>query len=87
MGIVDDFVDKHIKMHSEPSFMIPRMCFMKNALAIIDTTHNTYMVEEVIDEVVHGTFVKYIGNGSVKPYEFLNSATAYWAKFLAMCNI
>ena len=74
-------------MHSEPSFMIPRMCFMKNALAIIDTTHNTYMVEEVIDEVVHGTFVKYIGNGSVKPYEFLNSATAYWAKFLAMCNI
>ena len=56
---------------------IPKMCFMKNALAIANMTHKTYMVEEVIDEVVHGMFVKYIGNGSMKLYEFLNDATAY----------
>ena len=62
--------------------MILRIHFIKNALAIIDTTYDTYMVE-VIDEAVHGAFVKYIGNGSVKPYEFLDGPTAYWAKFLA----
>ena len=63
--------------------MIPRMCFVKNALAIVNTTHNTYMVEEVIDEAVHGTFVKYIRNGSVKPYEFFNSPAAYQTESLA----
>jgi hypothetical protein len=81
MGIIYDFVNKHIKTHSEPSFMIPKMCFMKNALAIIDMTHETYMVEEVIDEAVHGTFMKYIGSGSVKPYESLDGAAAYRAEF------
>ena len=80
MGIVYNFVYKHIQTHGQPSFMIPRMCFVKNALAIDDTTHNMYMVEEVIDEAVHGTFVKYIGNGSEKLYEFLNGPTAYWAE-------
>ena len=83
MGMVYDFVNKHIQTHSQPSFMIPRMHFVKNALATINTTHNMYMVEEVINEAVHGTFVKYIGNGSVKPYKFLNGPTAYWAEFLA----
>lgn len=81
MGI--DFVDKYIQTHGHSSFMILRMHFIKNALAIVDTTHNTYMVKEVIDEAVHGAFVKYIGNGSVKPYEFLDSPAAYWAEFLA----
>ena len=57
--------------------------FIKNALAIVDTTHNTYMVKEVIDEAVHGALVKYIGNGSVKPYEFLDGPAVYWAEFLA----
>ncbi|KAF8228483.1 hypothetical protein L208DRAFT_1291147, partial [Tricholoma matsutake] len=81
MGIVHNFVDKHVKMHGPPSFIILKMCFMKNALAIVDTTHETYMVEEVIDEVVDGMFVKYIGNGSVKPYDFLSGT--HQAGFLA----
>ena len=42
-----------------------------------------YMVKEAINEAVHGTFVKYIGNGSVKPFEFLDGPAAYWAEFLA----
>ena len=84
MGMVYDFVDKHIQMHGQPSsFTILRMRFVKNALAIVNTTHTTYMVEEVIDEAVHGTFVKYIGNGSVKPYKFLDGPAAYQAEFLA----
>jgi hypothetical protein len=46
-------------------------------LLSIDTTHKTYMVEEVIDEVVDGMFVKYIRNGSVKPYDFFSGTTAH----------
>ena len=40
------------------------------------------MVEEVIDEAVPGTFVKYIENGSMTPFEFFDDATAYQAEFL-----
>jgi hypothetical protein len=82
MGIVYSFVDKHITMHGEPPFLIPEMRFVKNALAIADTTHEVYMIEEVIDEAARGTFVKYIGNGSVNPFEFLDDAAAYQAEFL-----
>ena len=82
MGIVYDFVDKHISMHGKPSFVIPRMCFMKSGLAIVDSICDTYMVEEVIDEAIDGMFVKYIGNGSVKPYDFLDKAATYRAEFL-----
>ncbi|KAF8233750.1 hypothetical protein L208DRAFT_1090810, partial [Tricholoma matsutake] len=56
MGIIYDFVDKHVKMHGPPSFIIPKMHFVKNALAMVDMTHETYMVEEVIDEAVDGMF-------------------------------
>ena len=59
------------------------MCFVKNALAIINMTHKMYMVEEVIDEAVDGVFMKYIRNGSVKLFEFIDEATAYQAEFLA----
>lgn len=41
------------------------------------------MVEEVIDEAVDGAFVKYIGNGSVKPLDFLSGTAAYLAQFLS----
>jgi hypothetical protein len=83
MGIVYDFINKYTKIHGEPSFMIPEMRFVKSALAIVDTTHETYMIEEVIDEAVDGEFVKYIGNGSVKPLYFLSGTAAYRAEFLA----
>ena len=79
MGLVYDFINKYTKIHGEPSFMIPEMRFVKSALAIVETTHETYMVEEIID----GAFMKYIGNGSVKPLDFLGETAAYRAKFLA----
>jgi hypothetical protein len=34
MEIVYDFVNKHVKVHGLPSFIILRMHVMKNALAI-----------------------------------------------------
>jgi hypothetical protein len=41
MGIVYDFIDKYIELHGKPSFAILKMCFVKNALAIMNTTHET----------------------------------------------
>ena len=83
MGIVYDYIDNFTNLHGEPSFDIPKMRFVKSALAVADTTHATYMVEEVIDEAVDGAFVKYIGNGSVKPLDFLSGTAAYLAQFLS----
>ena len=82
MGIAYDFVDKCIGMHGKPSFVIPRMHFVKSGLAIVDLICDTYMVEEVIDEAIDGMFVKYIGNGSDKPYDCLDEAATYQAEFL-----
>lgn len=82
MGIVYDFINKHIKAHGKPNFLILKMCFVKNALVIVDATHEVYMVEEVIDEVVDGRFVKYIGNGSAKPFDFLSDTAVHQANFL-----
>jgi hypothetical protein len=83
MGMVYEFINKYIEIHGGPPFIIPKMRFVKSALAISDTTRETYMIEEVIDEVADGMFVKYIGNGSVKPFDFLSGSTLHHAKFLA----
>jgi hypothetical protein len=80
MGIIYEFIKKHVEKHGAPPLEIPTMQFIKNALLIGD---QAYMVEEVIDEETNGIFVKYIRNGSVKPFDFLNGPTAYRAKFLA----
>jgi hypothetical protein len=83
MGMVYEFINKYTKTHGSPPFTIPKMHFVKSALAISDTTCKTYMIEEVIDEVADGMFVKYIGNGSVKLFDFLSGSTLHHAKFLA----
>lgn len=83
MEMVYSFVDKYIEAHGVPTFTIPRMRFVKSALAISDATHETYMIEEVIDEASDGMFVKYIGNGSVKPFDYLNGTALHRAEFLA----
>ena len=84
MGIVYTFINKHVETHGAPPFEIPSMRFVKNALLIGDA--KAYMVEEVIDEETDGIFVKYIGNGSVIPLDFLTGPAAYRAKFLAFAQ-
>jgi hypothetical protein len=86
MGIVYDYIHKFTTVHGKPSFDIPEMRFVKSALAVVDTTHETYMVEEVIDEAVDGAFVKYIGNGSVKPLDFLSGTAGHLAQFLSFAQ-
>ena len=44
------------------------------------------MVEEVIDEVSDGMFLKYIGNGSMQPFDFLSGEAANCAQFLTFAQ-
>jgi hypothetical protein len=73
MGIVYNFIDEHKATSNglSPSFPIPNMVFVKSALEISETDQEVFLLEEVINEEVEGPFIKYIGNGSVKPYNFL----------------
>jgi hypothetical protein len=73
-----------IKNKGAPPFKIPHMRFVHAALGILaNETHDTYMIEEVIDDATEGQFVKYIGNGSAKPLKHLTGDEAYRAQFLA----
>lgn len=87
MGLVYDHIDKHIAEHGPPpTFSVPRMRFVKSALAVMQESHDTFLLEEVIDEGVEGHFVKYIGNGSAWPFDFLADEEMHRAKFLSFCQ-
>ena len=85
MELVYDFISE-THLVTAP-FEIPAMRYVKSALAVAENDdHDTYMVEEVIDEAVDGKFVKYIGNSSAIPNEFEDESTADRAAFLAFCQ-
>jgi len=76
MGLVYSFINEHNTtnlngLSPSESFAIPEIVFVKSALAISD--QEVFLLEEVINEEIEGPFIKYIGNGSVKPYDFLES--------------
>jgi hypothetical protein len=87
MGIVYNFIDEHETTTAlSPSFLIPKMDFVKSALAISETDQEVFLLEEVINEEVEGPFIKYIGNGSVKPYNFLKGDEHRRGEFLSFCQ-
>jgi hypothetical protein len=87
MGMVYSFIDEHKTTNSiSPSFLIPEMFFVKSALAISETDQEVFLLEEVINEEVEGPFIKYIGNGSVKPYDFLKNEERRRGDFLSFCQ-
>jgi hypothetical protein len=87
MGLVYDFIAEQSRYLGNPPFEIPKMCFVNAALAVAETnSHNTYMIEEVIDEVTNGEFVKYIGNSPAVPFTHFNLDVAQRADFLAFCQ-
>jgi hypothetical protein len=86
MGIVYDYIDQHIEKYGNPTFSVPRMKFVASALAMVDTNHETFMLEDRIEDTVDGAFVKYIGNGSAKPYIFSDADNTHRANFLAFCQ-
>jgi hypothetical protein len=51
-----------------------------------NNVHDTYMVEEVIDEALDGKFVKYIGNSSAVPQVFMAKELNDRAEFLAFAQ-
>jgi hypothetical protein len=86
MGLVYDYVDKYIVKSGPPPFSVPRMCFVKNALAVVQESHDTFLLEEVIDEGSEGRFIKYIGNGQAQPFDFLAGEEMHRARFLSFCQ-
>ena len=65
------------------------MHFVKSALTIVDgPKYKAFLLEEVIDDsdLDDGEFVKYIGNGSVRPYGYLKGEAIHNAKFLVFCQ-
>ena len=83
MGLVYDHIDSYKQAHGPAPLTIPDMRFVKSALAIAEDSHDTFLLEEVIDDAVDGAFVKYIGNGSAKPYDFLEEDTIHRSEFLS----
>lgn len=86
MDLVYDFIDLFLMEHDPPSFSIPEMRFVKSALAIADISHDTFLLEEVIDDFSDGNFIKYIGNGSARPLDCLEGDEIDRAKFLSFCQ-
>jgi Alpha-kinase family len=86
MELVYDFISEAAAECGTPSFEIPAMRFVKSALAVAENdNHDTYMIEEVIDEA-DGKFVKYIGNSSAVVNEFQDKSLRETAEFLAFCQ-
>ena len=88
MGLVYSFIDEHKKANDNSPFPfpIPEMVFVKSALAISETDHEVFLLEEVIDSAVEGPFIKYIGNGSVIPSNFLIGEQLHRGEFLSFCQ-
>lgn len=86
MGIVYHFIDEHKTTNGLAPFPIPEMVFVKSALAITETDQEVFLLEEVINDAIEGPFIKYIGNGSVKPFNFLDGEELHRGKFLSFCQ-
>jgi hypothetical protein len=87
MELVYDFISEATASCGTPPFEIPRMRFVKSALAVAkNDIHDTYMIEEVIDVSVDGKFVKYIGNSSAVINKFQDKSLQDKAEFLAFCQ-
>jgi hypothetical protein len=86
MELVYDFITSFTMEHGSPPFSIPMMRFVRSALAIADETYDTYLLEEVIDDSSNGNFIKYIGNGSVQPLDFLEGEEVHRGEFLSFCQ-
>lgn len=83
MGLVYDYIDSYTETHGAVPFSIPGMRFVKSALAVAEGSNDTFLLEEVIDNAIDGDFIKYIGNGSAKLYDFLEGEALHTGKFLS----
>jgi hypothetical protein len=88
MGIVYDFISEFKTTNgiTHDLISIPKMVFVKSALAIAENDQEVFLLEEVIDDAVEGPFIKYIGNGSVRPFNFLTGDELRRGEFLSFCQ-
>ncbi|KAF7974334.1 hypothetical protein HWV62_12388 [Athelia sp. TMB] len=88
MQLVYNLVDEtRAQQGGQPPLEVPRLRFVKMALAIAENDdHDTYLLEEVIDEKQDGPFLKYINNNSAVPVPLVSPDRAYIAKFLSFAQ-
>ena len=88
MGMVYSFINEYKTTNglTSDSFPIPEMVYVKSALAIAETDQEIFLLEEVIDDAIEGPFIKYIGNGSVQPFNFLTGEELRRGEFLSFCQ-
>ena len=80
MGLVYSFINEHKITNGPSPFPIPEMVYVKSAIAIAEADQEVFLLEEVINDA---PFTKYIGNGSVRPYDFLNGEQLHLGEFLS----
>jgi hypothetical protein len=83
MGLVYDYINDYTMTHGPVPFTIPSMRFVRSALAIAEDTDDVFLLEEFIDDSVDGRFIKYIGNGSAKPYDLFDGDAVHRGEFLS----
>ncbi|KZP29461.1 hypothetical protein FIBSPDRAFT_661113, partial [Athelia psychrophila] len=90
MQFVYDFVNEQPPAENNggrSALEIPQLRFVRTALAIAENDdHETYLLEEVIDEKQDGPFVKYINNNSAAPAPLASADRAYIGKFLSFAQ-
>jgi hypothetical protein len=70
MQLMYDFMATRVAIYGVPKFPVPQMRYVHVALAVANNvTHDTYLLEEVIDEACDGMFLKYINNDHNAPIE------------------
>jgi hypothetical protein len=71
MDLVYDFMEQRDKISGPPPFGVPQMRFVRVALAVADNDrHDTFLLEEFIDEEADGKFLKYINNDQSTPLDY-----------------
>jgi hypothetical protein len=87
MDLVYDFIAQHCATEGNPPFEIPQVSFVNTALAVTENSSaDTYLIEEVIEEVEGGEFVKYIGNSSARPCRLPKKSQQHRAQFFTFCQ-
>ena len=71
MKMIYNFINEHKTINGLALFAISKMIFMKSTLAIAN--QEVFLLEEVTNDAIEGPFIKYIGNGFTRPFNFLDS--------------
>ncbi|KAA1467109.1 hypothetical protein DENSPDRAFT_742638, partial [Dentipellis sp. KUC8613] len=87
-----DFIEEQSEITGDAQFVIPRLRYVRAALAVTASADNgtrpqqVFMLEELIDPKVEGEWRKYINNDSAEPIIQDSRKANEAAEFLAFCQ-